>query len=78
MVKKICRCVFDTDKATLIKKYTVSYFGDPKGYEEVLYKAESGESYFMYVNGGSEYKYPKEDILRVEKADVQKWLDERN
>lgn len=72
MKKIICKKVYDTENARLIKKQTCGAFGDPKGYEESLYQTDSGH-YFIYVNGGAESKYPKEDIKRVS-ADKAKEL----
>ncbi len=64
MQKIICKKVYDTQTAELIKKNVYGAFGSPEGYEETLYKTESG-NYFLYVNGGEKSKRPKEDILRV-------------
>lgn len=64
MKKIICKKVYDTETAELVKKQTFGYFGDPAGYEESLYKTPEGY-YFLYVNGGAESKYVKEDIKRV-------------
>ena len=46
--------------------------GDPSGYEESLYKTEDGK-YFLYVNGGAESIYPKEDIKRLSAAKAEEW-----
>ena len=72
MKKMICKKVYDTETAELIKKQTVGQFGDPAGYEESLYKTADGY-YFLYVNGGADSKYAKEDIKRVS-ADKAKEL----
>ena len=48
-VKKIiCKKEYDTETATLIKKCTNGYFGDPAGYEESLYQTPGG-LYFLYL-----------------------------
>ena len=73
MQKIICKKVYDTETATLIKKATYGYFGDPAGYEESLYQTESG-LFFLYVNGGAESKYPKEDIIRMGADKKKAWL----
>ena len=73
MKKIICKKEYDTETATLIQKYTVGSFGDPAGYEETLYQTEAG-LYFLYVNGGEESLYTKEDIKRISKANAEKWL----
>lgn len=73
MKKTICKKEYNTDTATLIKKYTYSYYGDPNGHEETLYQTPSG-LYFLYVNGGESSRYPQEDILRLAKTKVNDWL----
>ena len=74
MKKIICKKEYDTETATLIKKYTYSFFGDPAGFEECLYQTPSG-LYFLYVCGGVESPYPAEDILRLAKAKVNDWME---
>ncbi len=74
MKKIICKKEYDTDTATLIKRFTYGYFGDPTGYEETLYQTPDG-FYFVYVRGGEGSPYPKEDILRLGKARVDEWLN---
>jgi len=74
MKKIICKKEYDTETATLVKKYTYGYFGDPAGYEELLYQTPGG-LYFLYVHGGESSPYPNEDILRLGKAKVNEWLD---
>ena len=64
MKKIICKVEYDTEKADLLLKKTFGEFGDAAGYEESLYKTESGK-YFLYVNGGAESPYKKEDIKRM-------------
>ena len=73
MKKIICKKVYDTQDATLIKKVTFGYFGDSNGYEESLYQTQSG-LYFMYVNGGADSKHPKEDITRISAERKTAWL----
>ena len=73
MNKIICKKEYDTETATLIKKFTYSYFGDPCGYEETLYQTPSG-LYFLYVRGGEASQYPDEDILRLARAKVDDWM----
>ncbi|MBQ7912705.1 MAG: hypothetical protein IJ308_03045 [Clostridia bacterium] len=74
MKKIICKKVYDTESAELIKKQTFGAFGDPTGYEESLYKTADGY-YFLYVNGGADSKYPKEDIKRVSADKAKQFLD---
>ena len=74
MKKIICKKEYDTETATLIKKTTYGFYGDPAGYEETLYQTPGG-LYFLYVCGGETSPYPTEDILRLAKAKVNEWLD---
>jgi len=74
MKKVICKKEYDTENATLVKKYTYSYYGDPAGYEETLYQTPGG-LYFLYVAGGETSQYPQEDILRLAKTKVNAWLE---
>ena len=75
MKRQIGKVLYDTDNAEIVKRVTVSYYGDPAGYEEILYKTEKG-NYFIYAIGGSESKYPTESIRCIAKAKVQAWIDE--
>lgn len=72
MKKIICKKEYDTETATLVKKYTYSFFGDPAGYEENLYQTPGG-LYFLHVCGGEASPHPQEDILRLAKAKVDDW-----
>ena len=74
MKKIICKKEYDTETATLIKKCTYSYYGDPAGYEEILFQTPGG-LYFLYFNGGESSPYPQEEIQRLAKAKVNEWLD---
>ena len=74
MKKIICKKEYDTATATVVKKYTYGYYGDPSGYEETLCQTPGG-LYFLYVNGGENSLYPQEDILRLAKTKVSDWLD---
>ena len=74
MKKIICKVEYDTEASELICKKTNGSFGDPTGYEESLYKTESGK-YFLYVNGGEESPYAKEDIKRMSADKANAWLE---
>lgn len=74
MKKIICKKEYDTETAALIQKYTYSYYGDPAGFEEILYQTPGG-LYFLYVKGGEASPYPNEDILRLAKTKVNEWLE---
>ena len=73
MKKIICKKEYDTETSSVIEKRTCGDFGSPEGYEETLYKTEGG-SFFLYVNGGEDSKYPKEDIKRLSRAAAEDWL----
>ncbi len=75
MKKIICKKEYDTETATLVKKYTYGYFGDPAGYEESLYQTPAG-LYFLYVFGGESSLYRTEDILRMAKTKVNEWMEQ--
>ena len=74
MKKVIGRVEYDTATATLVKKHICGNFGDADGYEESLYLTEGG-LYFLYVCGGEDSPYPKEDIKRISKEKANEWLD---
>jgi hypothetical protein len=73
-VKKIiCKKEYDSENATLIKKCIYGTYGDPAGYEEILFQTPGG-LYFVYVNGGDQSPYHGEDIMRLAKTKVSEWL----
>lgn len=74
MKKIICKVEYDTEKSELVAKFTSGAFGETTGYEESLYKTESGK-FFLYVNGGEESPYKKEDIKRLSTAKADEWLN---
>lgn len=76
MKKVVCKVEYDTEKAELVAKYVSGEMGDPAGYEESLYKTADGK-FFIYVNGGAESPYKKEDIKRLAAAKVDEWRAER-
>ena len=73
MQKIICKKVYDTATATVVKKVTSGYYGDPAGYEETLYVTPDG-AYFLYTNGGSESKYTTENITRKSRAAAEAFI----
>ncbi len=73
MKKIICKREYDTETATLVKKFVSGNFGDSIGYEESLYQTEKG-LYFLYVNGGEESPYKAENIKSVSKEKANEWL----
>ena len=74
MNKVICKVTYDTEVDTLVKKVTVSYYGDPAGYEEILFVTAKG-NYYLYGNGGADSVYPTESIKRMSKVNAEAWLE---
>lgn len=74
MKKIIYKKEYDSETATLIKKCTYGTYGDPAGYEEILFQNEGG-LYFIYTRGGEASPYPGEDIQRLARAKVSDWLE---
>lgn len=77
MKKILCKVEYDTENAELIKKVTSGCYGDPAGYEEILFKTEGGK-FFLYTNGGEASPYAKEDIKRMSAEKAQEWLEAKN
>ena len=77
MKKIICKYEYDTEKAVIVKKFTFGNFGDAAGYEETLYQTADGK-YFIYVNGGADSPYAKEDIKRIAKTKIDEWIAARS
>lgn len=75
MQKKIGRVLYDTESATLIVKKTYGHYGDPAGYEEILFQTPAGH-YFVYTNGGEQSLYPTEGIKRLKAEDAQLFIAE--
>lgn len=65
--------VYDTDKAEALGTRAYSYYGDPAGYEETLYRTKGG-LYFAFGRGGTESPYAGgEDIRPVTEEEAQAW-----
>lgn len=73
MVKIIDGATYDTQCSTMDKKFTYGAPGDATGYEETLYITRDGR-YFIYTNGGSQSKYPREDITPISREQVIDWI----
>lgn len=74
MKKIICKVEYDTEGATLVHKYTHGSFGDPAGYEEILFQMANGK-YFVYGNGGADSPYPEEKITRISENKTAEWIE---
>ena len=67
--------VYDTEKADAMGNRAYSYYGDPAGYEETLYKTKGG-LFFLCGIGGEESPYAEgTDIRPVSEADATAWLE---
>ena len=73
MKKIICKKEYDSENATVVKKCIYGTYGDPAGYEEILFQTPEG-LYFVYGNGGEASPYPVEDIKRIGKAKAEEWI----
>ena len=68
--------VYDTEKAEALGTRAFSYYGDPAGYEETLYKTKGG-LYFFCGLGGNESPYNQgADIHPVSEDDAKAWLED--
>ncbi len=66
--------VYDTEKAEALGSCAFSYYGDPAGYEETLYKTKGG-LFFLCGIGGEQSPYADgEDIRPISEADAKAWL----
>lgn len=67
--------IFDTAKAECLGNRAYSYYGDPAGYEEALYKTKGG-LYFMWGIGGADSPYNSgEDIRPLTEEEAEAWLE---
>ena len=68
------RHVYDTKTAEPLGNRAFSYYGDPAGYEETLYKTKGG-LYFLWGVGGEESPYDSgEDIRPISAKEAKAWL----
>ena len=74
MKKIICKKEYDTETASIVKKCTFGFYGDPAGYEEILFQTPEG-LYFVYGRGGENSPYAEESISRLAKTKVESWLE---
>lgn len=72
MKKIIAKKTYNTETAEVIKTKFFSHYGDPAGYAEVLYKTKKGQ-FFIYGIGGTESKYPTEDIIAVTETEANEF-----
>lgn len=66
--------VYDTAKAEELGHRAFSYYGDPAGYEEKLFKTKGG-LYFLWGLGGADSPYNAgEDIVPISEKKAKAWL----
>ena len=67
--------VYDTEKAEALCHRCFGYYGDPRGYEETLYKTKGG-LFFFYGLGGEESPYNNGvDVRPVSEGEATAWLE---
>ncbi len=72
MQKTVKGKVYDTEAMEVVGKVTCGEYGDPAGYEEVLFVAQDG-AYFLYTNGGEASQYTAEKLETLTKAKAEAW-----
>lgn len=72
MKKVINRVTYNTETAIEAGKVVCGTFGDPSGYEEILYQTKKG-AFFLYANGGESSKYTEETIIPLTKTEAKEW-----
>lgn len=75
MQRTICGKLYDTDTATRIAKRVHGSYGDPDGYEEILYVTPEG-SYFLFGTGGEDSPYREARITRLSRQKAEAWQAE--
>ena len=66
---------YDTNTAEALGNRAHSYYGDPEGYEETLYKTKGG-LYFLWGLGGADSPYNSgEDIRPLSEKEAKAWLE---
>ena len=72
MKKIISKVEYDTENSEFIQKKVFGEYGDPKGYEECLFKTPDGK-FFIFGQGGAESPYAEETIKRLAADKVKAW-----
>jgi hypothetical protein len=75
MQKRINGTLCDTEKATIIGNKAIGEYGDPTGYEEILY-INKRKQYFLYGNGGLESQYTKPTMVLFTDEQAEAWKKE--
>ena len=75
MKTTIKKKTYDTDTATHLGGRYFGEFGQPDGYEEQLFAAETGQ-HFIYGVGGSDSPYAKPEIKLISEEQAEHWMKE--
>lgn len=62
------------ETASEIKKVVRGHFGDPHGYEEILYRMRNNR-YVLVQRGGFESPFPEETVQPILKKDAMAWME---
>lgn len=68
---------YNTETAKELHSFSEGAFGDPDGYEEILYKTPRGD-HFIFGRGGETSKYAEESITPLTAKEAEKWIEEHN
>lgn len=72
MKKTVKGKVYDTETMEIVKKVTHGEYGDPAGYEEILFVGADGAQ-FLYAYGGENSQYKTETLTSLTKAKADAW-----
>lgn len=71
---KIKNKVYDSEASLEVGRQAVLAFGDPYGFEEIMYRKRAGE-YFLLARGGELSQYPEECIIPLDLDATREWLE---
>ena len=69
------RHVYDSEKAEALGHRSFGYYGDPRGYEETLYKTKGGLYFFCGIGGEESLYGNNADIRPVSEDEAKAWLE---
>lgn len=72
MKKTVKGKIYDTAEMSVANKVAHGTYGDPAGYEEILYVSDDG-LYFLYTNGGENSPYTSEKLTKLSKVKAEEW-----
>ncbi len=61
-------------KLEVIAHNSQGYFGDPNGYEELLYKTKTANSFILIGKGGVDSKYANNEMWELTRKQAQDYL----